>query len=149
MQDLLAQNVFLWFPVFFVALWLFVTYILGFASGWFRLMERYPDRADEKPLQQLWMQSGQMGWVSMRGVLHLSACRSGLRVSMLRIFGAFQRPYLVPWRDITVRRKDRWLVGQVAELEFGNPKIANLTVSARVADRLAQASDQWPERTRR
>src|ERR1043165_2230268 len=73
-------------PLFFVAMWLGVTTLIAFMSGWFTLMQQFPDR-DEKPLAQLNWQSGFMGKipVNYRNVLKIGVCPSGLRVGVLRI----------------------------------------------------------------
>jgi hypothetical protein len=77
---LIGQNFPIFFPLFFVALWLTVTTILTMLSGWFRLMAEYPDQSME-PILRLRGQSGAMGvGVSMRGILILSVCPTGLRV---------------------------------------------------------------------
>ena len=57
----------LYFLIAFPLLWFAVTIILSFLSGWFGLMERYPNRA-ETPVVTLANQSGSLGFVSMRGV---------------------------------------------------------------------------------
>jgi len=46
LTGLIEQNPAIFFPCFFVALWLTVTTILALLSGWFRLMEVYPDHDD-------------------------------------------------------------------------------------------------------
>ena len=48
-----------YFPVYFAFLWLGVTMLLGVLSGWFSLMQRYPNR-EETPLLTLSAQSGSM-----------------------------------------------------------------------------------------
>jgi len=134
----------LYFLIAFPLLWFAVTMILSFLSGWFRLMERYPDR-DEIPVVTLANQSGSLGLVSMRGILKLSVCPSGLRIGMMRIFGPFCRNFFVPWSEITVERSDR-VLWKVAKLSFGQPSNGNLKVFAEVADRLARAAgSHWPE----
>jgi hypothetical protein len=134
----------LYFLVAFPLLWFVVTMILSLLSGWYGLMERYPDR-DEKPVVTLANQSGSLGSVSMRGILKLSVCPSGLRIGIMRIFGPFCREFLVPWNDITVTRSDR-LFWKVAKLSFGQPSNDNLKVFADVADRIARAAgNHWPE----
>jgi hypothetical protein len=145
MEDVLPKFL-TFFPLFFAALWIGIGTLLGYMSGWFKLMDRYPDRAHEKPSLRLRMQWGVMGWgVRLRGVLNLSVCDTGLRVGMFRLFGIFSRPFLVPWHDITVSREKSWF-GQLAKLEFGSPKVGNLTIHGDVADRLAKAAgDDWPE----
>jgi hypothetical protein len=129
----------------FATLWLIVTTTLAVLSGWFRLMARFPDQIEE-PLLQIRRQSGSMGFgVNMRGILNLSVCPSGLRVGLMRMFGPFSRNFFVPWGDISVVRKQA-LFSPTAKLQFGNPVIGNLTLPARVADRLARAAmKRWPE----
>ena len=134
----------LYFLIAFPLLWCSVTMILSFLSGWFGLMERYPDR-DEIPVVTLANQSGSLGLVSMRGLLKLSVCPSGLRIGIMRIFGPFCRDFLVPWSEIKVTRNDR-VFWKVAKLTFGQPSNGNLKVFAEVADRMARAADNhWPE----
>jgi len=134
----------LYFLIAFPLFWFAVTMILSLVSGWFGLMERYPDR-EEIPVVTFANQSGSLGLVSMRGILKLSVCSSGLRIGIMRIFGPFCRDFLVPWNEITVTRTDRFF-WKVAKLSFGQPSIGNLKVFAELADRLARAAgSHWPE----
>ncbi len=134
----------LYFLICFPLFWFAVTILLSFISGWYGLMEQYPDRA-ETALAILKNQSGSLGPVSMRGILSLSVCPSGLRVGIMRVFGPFCRDFFVPWNEITVTRGDRFF-WKVAKLSFGQPSIGKLTLFADVADRMARAAgDHWPE----
>ncbi len=134
----------LYFLIGFPLFWFAVTMLLSFMSGWYGLMERYPDRA-ESALAVLANQSGSLGGVSMRGILKLSVCQSGLRVGITRIFGPFCRDFFVPWNEITVTRGDR-ISWNVAKLSLGQPPIGKLTIFADVADRIARvAGNDWPE----
>jgi hypothetical protein len=124
------------FPFFFAGLWLTVTTMLGFLSGWFSLAPQYPDR-DETALLTLRSQSGMMGLgVSMSGILILSACPSGLRVAIWRVFGPFCRPFFVPWDDIKVQPR-RQFFQKMARLGFGRPEAGVLSIDARAWERLA------------
>lgn len=144
MNEFIRQNFPVYFPLFFLAMWIAVTTLLGVLSGWFALMKTYPDRG-EAPLQSLSWQSGSMNRVSMRSVLRVSACPSGLRLGIMRLFGPFCRDFLVPWDEISVVRKNQFFL-KVAQISFGRPAIGQLTISADVADRLARAADgHWPE----
>ena len=134
----------LYFLLAFPLLWFAVTTILSCLSGWFRLVERYPN-GDEIPIVTLANQSGSLGLVSMRGILKFSVCPSGLRIGIMRIFGPFCRDFLVPWSEINVTRNDR-VFWKVAKLSFGQPSNGNLKVFAEVADRMARAAgNHWPE----
>lgn len=138
------QNAALYFPVFFVLLWLAVTVLLGFRSGWYSLMRRFPDRP-ETPLQTFKNQSGSIGIVSARSILNLSVCPGGLRVGMMRIFGPFSKPFFVPWHEISITRRDRFW-WKAATIAFGNPPVGSITLMAELADGLARvAGKAWPE----
>jgi hypothetical protein len=146
MSDLFRQNFAVLFPILFIAVWLATTTVLALKSRWFALAERYPDRDDEEPLLRLRGQSGTMGRrVAINGVLTLSACPSGLRIGIVRLFGPFSRPFLVPWKEITVTRRAGFF-RNVAELRFGDPAIGRLVITDRIANRLAGAAPgRWPE----
>jgi hypothetical protein len=144
MNASLDQNFPLYFPFFFVLLWFAVTVLLGFMSGWYSLMRRFPDRP-ETPLRTFNNQSGSIGPVGARSILTLSVCPFGLRVGMMRIFGPFSKDFFVPWNEISVARKDR-LLWKVAKISFGNPPQGSLTLMADLADHLACVAGQsWPE----
>ena len=136
------------FPFLFVGMWLTITIVLGLFSGWFTLQNHYPD-TDEPALLKLGRQSGSMGiGVAMNGILKLSACPSGLRIGIWRMFGPFQRPFLVPWDEITATPKKTFFV-PMARLALGHPQIGSITVDARSWERLAAHStaharqDNW------
>lgn len=145
MSSSIEQNLPVFFPMFFAALWLSVTTILAVLSGWFRLMARFPNQIAE-PLLRVRGQSGSMGLgVSMHGVLTLSVCPLGLRVGIMRVFGPFCRDFFVPWEAISITRKNQ-LLWPVAKLQFGSPGVGSLTIPAHVANRLARAAmGRWPE----
>jgi hypothetical protein len=140
-----APNLAVFFPLFFAAVWLAVTTILAMLSGWFRLMARFPNQIEE-PLLRIRGQSGSMGLgVGMRGILTLSVCPSGLRVGIMRMFGPFCRDFFVPWKAISIARKNV-LLWPAATLQFSSPGVGSLTIPAHVANRLARAAmGRWPE----
>jgi hypothetical protein len=144
LAGLIEQNFAIFFAVLFVVVWLMATTILALLSGWFRLMAEYPDQSIE-PILLLRGQSGTMAGISMRGILILSVCSTGLRVGMMRVFGPFCRDFFVPWENIAVTRK-AILIWPVANLQFGNPVIGTLSLSTHTADRIARAANGcWPE----
>jgi hypothetical protein len=144
MSELLKENLPFYFPIFFVLMWLAVTTMLGFMSGWYTLMKSYPNQP-ENSLHTFARQSGSVNFVGMRSILTLSVCPSGLRVGIMRIFGIFCRDFFVPWNAISVSRKDR-VLWKVAKIHFGHPAVGNLTLPSEVADRIARAAGGlWPE----
>jgi hypothetical protein len=132
------------FIAFFALLWLLVSVILGFFSGWYSLMRAFPDRPHEGALAIFKGESGMVGPVSMHGILKLSPRTTGLRVGIMKLFGPFEKDFLVPWNAIAVSRK-RMLGWRYAELYFGI--YGRLRISDLLADRLWQTIPQsWPEK---
>jgi len=124
------------FPIAFVGMWLFITTMLGMLSGWFALQGQF-DRGDEAPLVTFRHLSGSMGLgVNLNGILTLSACPSGLRVAIWRMFGPFQRPFLVPWAEISPEQKTRFFV-PLARLGLGSPEVGKLVIDAGIWQKLA------------
>jgi hypothetical protein len=128
----------------FALMWLLITTYLSLVSGWFRLMLKFPDR-DEPPLLQIRMINGSIGLgIDLRGILTVSACPSGLRVGVLRLFGPFCRDFFVPWESISATREIS-LFFQGIKLHFGSPVVGTLFISQDVADQLAfTAPGRWP-----
>ena len=143
--DFLLKFLPLFFLLFFAVIWLGVTTLLGFLSGWFALMQQFPDR-DEKPLLQLNWQSGMMGsiGVNLRNVLKIGVCPSGLRIGMLRVFGLFAHDFFVPWHSISAAQRD-WFLGSMTELSFGKPAVGRLMIYAGAAEQIVKAGQGWPE----
>jgi hypothetical protein len=135
------------FPFLFIGMWLLVTTMLGFMSGWFSLQEWYADDGSEEPLLKLGWQSGSMGLgVSFSRCLTLAARRDGLSVRVWRIFGPFQRPLLIPWREITAQPK-RFLFMRMVRLDFGSPPSGSLKIRQRTWDRLVAAAGSFTSHT--
>jgi hypothetical protein len=140
--------------VFFVAfavLWLAVTTGLMSAAGWFALTRRYLD-SDGEPLAVFKGKSGAMGAggalgrVNMSGVLNFWLLPQGLRVGLNPLFGAFCRPFVVPWTEISVERWRFMGLFPRARLVFGRPMAGAIDIDASLADRMARvAVPRWPE----
>jgi hypothetical protein len=78
--------------------------------------------------------------VALNGILTLSACPSGLRISIWKIFGPFQRPLFIPWTDIRTTPSRSFLVSTV-KLTFGTPPVGTLKIDARSWERLHHTAD--------
>jgi len=127
--------------LFFVALWLLITTLLGGLSGWSAIARRFPDRT-ETPRIQLKGQSAAMGMgVQLRGILTFAACPSGLRVAIWRVFAPFSKPFFVPWDEIDARPKGGLFVDMM-RLGLGKPEAGTMTVTARSWQRLSSPDGQ-------
>jgi hypothetical protein len=126
------------FPILFVLLWLAATSLFGLLSNWFELQRQFP-RNDDQPLLRLRMRSGRVGLVGIGGALSLAACRSGLRVGILRLLGPFQRPFQIPWDQIEAEPVSRFFEPAV-RLRFGRPEVGRLVIDSRSWERLKAAA---------
>jgi hypothetical protein len=136
MSDTEATIFLSFFPFFFIGMWLLVTTMLGFMSGWFSLQSQFP-RSTETPLLTFRGLSARMGLgVNLNGILRLRACPSGMEVGIWRAFGPFQRPFLVPWAEISAERRTRFFM-PMARLGLGSPEIGSLTIDAGIWQRLS------------
>jgi hypothetical protein len=122
------------FPVPFAAFWQAITGILGPASGGSACSVPSPTTADRAAAFPV----GRDG----RGDAGESSCftldifATGLRISVLRLVGPFQRPSFVPWSNIWVGRR-RIIFRRFCELSFGTPVEGNLLLSERTVRRIA------------
>lgn len=129
-------TIFALFPLIFVGLWLVIVTLIGRLSGWTRLQNRFPDRPEES-LVIMRAQSGAMGGISaakanFSGCLRFDVCRTGLRVSVWKIFGPFQRPFFVPWGQITVSDASIFKFKR-HRFTFGTPRSGFLIIANRTA----------------
>jgi len=101
-----------------IAVWVGGGLVLDDVSGWSRLSRVFPDKS-EPPLRSLGFQSGSMGSFQCRGILSLSACSTGLRLSLMRLVAPLSRDIMVPWSEIYAQHVPG-LFGAKAQLSFGN-----------------------------
>ncbi len=84
------------FPLFFVALWIFVCFVVSLA-GWRTLAPHF--RAIVKPDgQNLPMQGAEIGMAQYNGCLSVVIAETGLWMQPWLPFRAFHPPLLLPWR---------------------------------------------------
>jgi len=134
-QAILIPLVVIAFPVGFGALWLGITWLLGRISGWSTLERAFPDHPEE-PVEILRYQWGWMRGVNYNNSLRFEICATGLRVSVIRLLGPFQKPFFVPWGQIRAERKKALFTTLVA-LTFGMRAEGGMTIRERAFERIA------------
>jgi len=93
------------FLLFALVVWVGVTLLLGFLSGWVSLAGEY---RTSKPFSGDWwgLKSAYMGPLgplgSMRNCLNIGANQAGLYLSVFFVFRPGHPPLFIPWDDITV-----------------------------------------------
>ncbi len=129
------------FLVFFVALWSAILTLIGRASGWAELAAHY--RASAPFQGETWMFQG----VQMRYLMHYNGCitfgasEMGVYVAGWGPFRLGAPPLLVPWGDVTIAEKKRFVFPGY-ELRFRQSPEVFMWVRERLGQRLLQASKQ-------
>ena len=134
------------FPAFFVLLWLFILVLLSYTSGWRALSQRY---RLEMPFdgEILKWQSGQMRWTNFNNCLKIGAGMAGLYLGIVPPFHFFMPPLLVPWNEISLSRRKKFLI-EGLRMELGRDLKIPLWIRFNLANRLhAAAASYWPAET--
>ena len=110
MPQLAAEPFPVWFPFFFVGLWLFVGGLLSFLSGWPSLARQF--RATSRPSGvRLTRQVAKIGLVSESGVTGMVVSEVGLYLWAIWLFRFLRPPLLIPWSAFRELKEQRGLFG--------------------------------------
>ena len=143
-QRFVAQHPALYAIISLVTLWLVVSAIVSYMSGWFALSELYRTRAPFDGAKWRW-QSAHMRWLThYNNVLTLGATQESLYLAVMPLFRFMHPPLLVPWNEIRVRRSKGWFVEYVT-FTIGHELAIPLRIRAKLAGRLRDvARSRWP-----
>ena len=121
----------LWFPLFFVTLWLFVGAVLSELSRWPALARAYPDNPTARG-QRLRGQVTAVGWVNENNVTTIEVTPVGLRLRAVLLFRFRRPPLLIPWEHIRSTEERRFLWARWYVLDLGG--ITTMSVKARLLE---------------
>jgi len=122
------------FPVFFVAGWLLVSFLLAALGGWESLAKHYATSAPFTG-RCFRFRSAQFGsHVNYGGCLTFGSATWGLYLAVLPLFRVGHPPLLIPWSDVSAREARTWFS---AAVELSLAKVPGLSI--RIARRLAEA----------
>lgn len=142
----------LYLPLIFVGMWLFISTLLGFLSGWYGLRRRFLDNQDRG--KRLASSTALTAWMGAGvhlngGILKVEAYERGLRLCFSRICGPFHLPLFIPWDQIHVERSDKFLFrGGGAILKFGEGGVfSRMGLEQDLANALWRSTGKlWPEK---
>jgi hypothetical protein len=85
--------------------------------------------------------------VNSRGILTIEAYERGLRLKFMRIFGPFNKPAFVPWKDIQIEKKTSFfLKGATFTFGTGDDSI-QMGIEEDLTNNLWRtAGNLWPEK---
>ena len=127
------------FPVFFVGMWLMITFLVSLTSGWRKLAEVY--RADQPFFgTRLSWQSASFRGTSYNNSLVLGVSNQGLHIVPMLLFRAFHPALFIPWSEIVATPVTMWKMVNLVEIRFQRVPDIPVRIRATVAAQLSEAS---------
>ena len=130
--------------VLVICVWIAVSLLSGYVSGWTRLGRRYACSGGF-PGNTWSFQSGHMRWgANYHNCLTMGANSEGFYLSVLFLFRLGHPALFIPWREISVTcKKVLWF--KRVQLHLGRELLIPLQISERSANKLKQAAGtSWP-----
>jgi hypothetical protein len=140
-----SKNAWIIFPTYAVCVWMLVLIVVGYTSGWRALAQQYRLETSFAGEILKW-QSGEMRWTNFNSCLKIGAAASGLYLGVMPPFHFFTPPLLVPWNEVSISRRKRFLFEGV-RLELGRDLKIPLWIRLKLANRLRAAVPNWPVET--
>ncbi len=132
------EDIFLFlFPIFFIGMWVVVSFLLAVIGGWSRLAEYYQSQTDFSG-KKWHFQSGRLGLVNYSGSLTLGSNYYGLYLAVFPLFRVGHPPLLIPWSDVTIAEHRGWLFSY-REFAFTRVPTVKLRVLRSLGDKLTSA----------
>jgi hypothetical protein len=144
LQDFLNRYPLAFIPLF-ILFWCAILSLIAVLSGWATLAQRF--RLTATFAGPTWaFQSARMRWNSHYGsCLNVSADATGLKLSVLFLFRPGHPPLFVPWSEISVAKRWRFLFFRQVKLLLGRGEQIPLVIGGGLADRIqAAAGANWP-----
>ncbi|MEN6375049.1 MAG: hypothetical protein ABFD75_09755 [Smithella sp.] len=129
------------FPVFFIAIWIFVCFILSRVGGWGKLAQVY--RYGGKFNGKRWrFRSCRMnGFVNYNNCLTFGGNPEGLYINILAIFRFQHSPLLIPWSEIK-EEKTKGIIFEYRELSFARVPNVKMRINASLAEEIRHGQSQ-------
>ena len=132
------------FPIFFVCMWVTVSYVLGFIGGWHELAQRFRLQSSFRGLSWT-MQSARMRLLGGYSNCITVGCNDdGLYLAMLFFFRVGHPPLLIPWNEVSVSR-EKGILFRYVNFRLGRIEQVPLRVRESLGDNLRiAAGTKWP-----
>lgn len=144
MQDFLNKYPLALIPLF-ILFWCAILCLIAALGGWMTLAQRF--RLTSTFSGATWgFQSARMRWSCRYGnCISVGADATGLKLSILFLFRPGHPPLFVPWSEISVAKRWRFLFFRQVKLLLGREEQIPLVITGRLADRIqAAAGASWP-----
>lgn len=118
-----------WLPFLFIGMWLFMTALFSFISGWHSLAYRF--RATFQPEgQKVSGQVKQMGTIPENRVTHMIISQAGLYLYASLLFRFLHPALLIPWEKVRSVKEIKMLWWRTYELDIASITKLRITIRA-------------------
>jgi hypothetical protein len=133
------------FPVFFITLWCFISFLISRLSGWSTLSNRFSATLPFSGQKWNWQSARMRLGTNYGNSLIVGADPSGLFLATIFVFRIGHTPLLLPWNEVSIRRRWQVLSFRYLELTLGREEQIPFRLNGRLADRIRSAAGQsWP-----
>ncbi len=135
MNDIIEKIPYL-FPVFFIGMWVFVSFLLSLFGGWRNLGSIYladGNFAGEK----FYFQSLKMGFVNYNSCVNIGVNENSIYISVFPIFRVGHPPLRIPLSEIQGKEYKGWFFRYV-NIKAARAKDTNIKLFKKQADRIEQ-----------
>ena len=129
------------FIIFFILMWITISYFLAVFGGWRRLSQVYK-RIDVFNGKVLSFQSGTLGNVSYGNAISVGANQKELFLGMFFIFKVGHPDLVIPLTEVTGREIKRFIFLKYVELNFKEVPRKSLQITKKLADFIVTESNQ-------
>jgi hypothetical protein len=121
-------------PIFFIALWSAIVFLMSVLGGWSRLARTY--RTDEQPGggKTISHVTGMVGIASYKKVLSITTNERGMFIEIRRVFRICHPTLFIPWSDIHNAHKVTLFYWDYVAFKVGDPAIASMRLPQQIFD---------------
>lgn len=132
-------------PIFFIALWCFISFLISRLSGWSTLSNRFRATLPFSGQKWTWQSARMRLGTNYGNSLIVGADPSGLFLATIFVFRIGHVPLLLPWHEISISRRSEILTFRYLELTLGREEQIPFRVNGRLADRIRNSAGiSWP-----
>lgn len=135
-----------YFPLYFLSLWLLISYVLSWMSGWHLLAQRFRTDAEFTGTLYRWFHATMRCGVHYNGALKAGTNVEGLSLAPIFLFRIGHSPLFIPWTEISVGSSRWYDLYLSVTLILGREEQVPFRISQRTARKLRiQAGPGWPD----
>jgi hypothetical protein len=127
------------------ALWVALSYLTSWISGWSALAARYRFAGSFDGEQMHWVYGLMRWYTKYGGVLVVGSNAQGIYLRTIWALKVGHPPLLIPWRDVEAEDRTRWM-WDGTQFMLGRNEPVPLWVLKRVGDRLLEERPGLDER---